>query len=227
DWLQRCLDALPLLGRLAEQEGRRRALPDLPEVAPDFVATTEAALAARVRAQAETDRLRARIALLERRVQDSEPNAAVLAEAAVIEALHQRLAVYRQWCDELVGLETDGADAEQRLRGGMRDLGVEGEPEAVEALRVQAGDALRLGEVATALDTAEAARQANRDAAQQAREDLERSEAQLAALPEEEVTALRAALSATAGAAESAKGLAEREAAVATARAKVDRQRDL
>ncbi|AGA91152.1 hypothetical protein Thimo_2416 [Thioflavicoccus mobilis 8321] len=227
DWLQRCLDALPLLGRLAEQEARRGTLPDLPEVAADFVATTEQALAARAQALTETDRRRARIAQLERRVQDSEPNAAVLAEAAAIEAAHQRLAVYRQWCDELTGLEADCAEAEQRLRAGMRRLGIDGEPESVEALRIQAADELRLEETATALDQAEAAWRENHDEAQQACEALERIDARLGALPDEDVEALRAALTATAGAAEAAKGLPQREAAVAAALAKVERQQGL
>jgi uncharacterized protein YhaN len=227
DWLQRCLDALPVLGQLAEQQARRAALPPLPEVGPDFIVTAERALAARDRASSDATYLRERIAQLEARVRGSEPSAEVLAEAAAIGSVHQRLAVYRQWCDELVGLEADRARQESALRAGMARLGLDGQVEVVDALRLPIADELRLREAASQLDLAEAARQRNRDAATDLRQALDKVETRLGALPSDEVGALRAAVRATASAAELVQGLGQREAAVAAALARRDQAHGL
>jgi len=55
-WLQRCLDALPTIGQLDEQERQLAAFEATPDLDPDFVDTAERALAEREEAHERLDR---------------------------------------------------------------------------------------------------------------------------------------------------------------------------
>ena len=138
DWLQRCLDALPTLGQLSEQEQRLAQLPATPNLDVAFVNTAEQALIERDQIQIALNQLNLRIEQIESRVRENQPSTDVLARAAEIESIHQQLAVYQQWKNEQVSLEADLARADAELQAGMRELGVSGEPDVVESLRALA-----------------------------------------------------------------------------------------
>ena len=224
DWLQRCLDVLPTLGQLSEQEQRLAALPTMPDLGVEFVNTAERALVDRDQAQVALSQLNLRIERLEARVRENQPSTEALACAAEIESTHQQLAVYRQWKAELVGLEADLIRAESELQAGMRELGITGEPGAVESLRARAADELALREAARAWDAAMEALQDNQDKTVRIERELEKLGNKLAALPTSDVTALRSALAQTAGAAEAVKEFSKRAAALKGALKKVEAQ---
>ncbi|MEA3275148.1 MAG: AAA family ATPase [Pseudomonadota bacterium] len=227
DWLQRCLDALPTLGQLSEQEQRRAELPAMPDLGSDFVDTAEQAIEERDKAQAELSRLTLRTEELKDRVRDNQPSKEVLAQSAGIESVHQQLVVYRRWKNEQVSMEADLARAESELRAGMRQLGITGEPDAVESLRAQAAEELALREAAGNLDSVAERLQAYQDETARIKRELDKAAKKLAALPTADVSALRSALARTTGAAEAAKGLSEKEADLTTALRKLERQHGL
>ncbi|MBK1705281.1 ATP-binding protein, partial [Halochromatium glycolicum] len=157
DWVQRCLDALPVIGALAEQERLRAGLPPLPDLGPGFVEQTEQALGRRDAARVRLTELQRSIDRLAHRVDENQPDQRLLARAGEIEALHEQLAVQREWRNERAALEAERASLAAELGAGMRELEIEGEPAAVERLRAGAEAVLTLREAATALEAAAAA----------------------------------------------------------------------
>lgn len=228
DWVQRCLDALPVIGALAEQERLRAELPPLPDSLPDrgpgFVEQAEQALAARNAARTRVTELERSIARLEGRVAESRPDARVLARAGEIEAVHEQLAVQREWHNEHAALTAEQARLATELAADMRELGVDGDPEAVESLRAGAEAVLALREAASALEEAAGAAQAQRTKLQERRQALTQLEQQLAAEPAPDPGALRDALTRTQAAAQLAAKLPELDAGLAAAARDCDHQ---
>ena len=227
DWLQRCLDALPTLGLLENQEQRRAELPSTPPLGAAFVTAGEQALATNERAVSALQGLSQRIDRLRDRVRAHQPEPLVLARAAEIESLHQQLAVYRQWRTEQVALRADAARREAEVRAGMGKLGIAGEPPAVEALRIAAAQELALREAAAALTEANEALRLNDERATTLKNDLVNLRRQMAALVNLDVTALRAALADTVGALEAVKALPARQAELESAELRVVAQHSL
>jgi uncharacterized protein YhaN len=211
DWLQRCLDALPAIGELGEQERRRAELPDMPDLGAEFIDRTEQAIDERDQASTLLSQSMLKVEQLEARVRDNQPDTAVLQHAAEIEAAHQQLAVYQQWQNERIGLDADLASAEAGLRAGMQSLGIDGAFEQVETLRARVADELALREAADALDVTDAALRENGVERERLARTLTKNADQLAKLPAADVSALRDALAATASAAEAQRGLAGKQ----------------
>ena len=221
DWLQRCLDALPTLGLLDEQERRLAELAPTPPLGAAFVADSEQALAVRDGARSLLEQLNLRITSLRTRQREKLPDREILARAAEIGSLHQHLAVYRQWHTEQVKLRARCAQSELELRAGMRQLDIDGEPDRVESLRARSADELALEETAQALresrqelqvSDAERARRSN---------ELTQLRGKLSALVTVDVSALRSILAETAGAAEAAKSLPRKQVELASAESAV------
>ena len=227
DWLQRCLDALPVIGKLGEQERRRAELPQAPALGADFIDSTEQSIAKRDRMREQLSQSQLRVEQFQQRVRDNQPDAAVLERAVEIESAHQQLAVWRQWGDERAALEADLVRAETGLRAGMRSLGINGEPEVAEALRVVVGDELALRDAASALDAADAALRDKTVEHERLTRSVQKTTEQLAKLPAADVTSLRDALAATASAAEAERKLPARHDSLTEARARLADQHAL
>ena len=214
EWIARCEDALPAVGRLSEQLQRLSELPPLPEVSSDFVARVRAARVEVAATHGEVDHLRTRITALQRQLAECEVSPAVLEKAATVDRLHQELGSYRDhkkaWSDR----ETKLAGIAPALRAGMQNLGLEGGPEAIETLRL--GSAARLGceEAARGLKLAAAGQETNTAQIRELTTRIAARKNQLQSLPEADLTPLRAALASAAGAMEADRTLvaAEREA---------------
>ncbi|MDP2431178.1 MAG: AAA family ATPase [Pseudomonadota bacterium] len=212
DWLGRCLDALPTLGRLRETEARLGELPRLPALSDDFAKEVEAAQNRLVQTERTLESLKQRIGDLTTRRDTLTPRAEVLAHAAEIVALAEGLAVYRQGRD---ALSVDRAEAEQveaGLRAGLLRLGLHAEPADIADLRIPLAEELALREAATALVDAERAGEEQRLAAARLAAELEKTRARLALLPQTDAFALREAQAVAAPAA--AFDLAGKEAAL-------------
>ena len=110
-WLTRCEDALPTIGRLEEKERELTQLAGLPELASDFIPRTRAARKAVADAQLEIQRLGAQIGRLESRLAECRVVPGVLDQADRLDQLHQDLGGYRDRKKALATLEISWLDS--------------------------------------------------------------------------------------------------------------------
>ena len=95
-WISRCEDALPTVGRLSEEVQKLTQLPSLPDLASDFAPRAKAARKAVGEAQAEVQRLTVQIGKLNIQLQGCQTAPAVLAETDSLDQMHQDLGTYRE-----------------------------------------------------------------------------------------------------------------------------------
>jgi uncharacterized protein YhaN len=207
EWMTRCEDALPTVGRLTEEMRKLEELPGLPELSGDFVERARAARKAAGDAHAEVLRLTTHIAKLETQSADCRISPALLAESDALDRLHQDLSVYGDRKNSQTQLETELAGLETDLRAGMQNLTLSGGFFELETLRL--GSAVRLvcEEAAGALQKALDAREKVTEKTEDIRKQIETRETQLIALPETDLACLRDALAAAAGATDACKTL--------------------
>ncbi|MDB6138316.1 MAG: hypothetical protein JWO94_1388, partial [Verrucomicrobiaceae bacterium] len=148
DWIQRCLDALPTLGRLQAKEQAMASLPTVPQVSAGFVEEARDALRIQSQMATELRRCREDIGRLQAALGQCRPREDLLAREAEVEALHQQFGVYHEQCLRLAKREAELAAQEPELRGGMRDLGIAGDIDVLETLRLTAAEAVRVKELA-------------------------------------------------------------------------------
>ncbi len=214
EWIARCEDALPTVGRLSEEMRKLDELPEMPALAADFVGRARTARKAADDARAEVLRLTAHIARLETLMADCRISPALLEDADALEGLHRDLSVYRDRRKSLTRLESELAGLEAGLRTGMQNLALTGGFSELETLRL--GSAVRLAceEAAAALQRAMEERDKAAEKAEDIRTQIETREAQLKTFPETDLTCLRDALAAAADATDAAKTLSAAESEV-------------
>ena len=213
-WLERCEDALPTVVRLAGEREKLALLPPLPELAGDFTSRARRAQEAVGPAHSEVQRLTAHIARL-RTSLDACPTApAVLAEAEVIDPLHQDVGVYRERKRAAADLQTDLAGLEPFLRVGMQNLELTGEFASLEVRRLSTPLQLACETAARNLQKALHEQVANADKVESLRRQIAEQEEALRALPETNLEGLREALAVAAEASEADRTVAASEAEV-------------
>ena len=214
DWLRRCLDALPTLGRLRETETSLNALPPLPAMPAGFAEGAESTRNRLAQAEQTLGDLQRRLGDLVTRRDSLAPRAAVLAHAAEIDVLVHGLAVYRQGRDALAAETTEAEQLQTGLRAGLLGLGLPVEPGDIADLRIPLAEELALREAAEALKQAELASEEHRREGERLAAELEKTTARLRRLPPSEAAALRDAYAASAAAAALALALPGRDAAL-------------
>jgi uncharacterized protein YhaN len=214
EWIIRCEDALPTVGRLSEEVRNLEALPWMPEVSSDFVERARAARKAAGDAQAEVSRLTAHIAKLEAHLAACRTSPALLAAADALDRLHQELGVYGDRKKSLIDLETELAVLEASLRAGMQDLELTGPMSELETLRLSSAARLSCEESANSLQNTLEEREKHKEKTKGIKTQIETREMQLMALPETDLARLRDALSAAAGATDANKKLSAVESEV-------------
>ena len=207
EWIIRCEDALPTVGRLSEEMRKLEALPLMPDVSSDFVERARAARKAAGDAHAEVHRLTTQIAKLETQLAGCRISPALLAEADALDRLHQDLGVYGDRKNSLIDLETELAGLEAALRAGMQNLELTGSMSELETLRLSSAVRLACEEAANDLQKALEEREKHKEKTEDLKTQIETRETQLKALPETDLTRLRDALSAAAGATDANKTL--------------------
>ncbi len=207
EWIIRCEDALPTVGRLSEERLKLEALPWMPDVSSDFVERARAARKVAGDAHAEAHRLTIQIAKLETQMASCRISPALLAEADVLDRLHQDLGVQGDRKNSLIDLETELAGLETALRAGMQNLERTGSLSELETLRLSSAVRLACEEAANDLQKALEEREKHKGKAEDLKAQIEIRETQLKALPETDLTRLRDALSAAAGATDANKTL--------------------
>jgi uncharacterized protein YhaN len=214
DWIARCEDALPTVGRLNEARLKLDALPVLPEVSSDFVDRARAARKDFSEADRELQRLTAQIAKLEAQRAACEISSGVLAVAESLDRLHQDLSVYGERKHHLVDLETALAGLEPALHAGMQNLGLTGSISSLDKVRLTSSLKLACEEAASNLEKAVEEREKLKEKRQAISSQIEARESQLKDLPETDLTALRDALASAAEATEANKTLLAAESEV-------------
>jgi len=214
EWITRCEDALPTVGRLSEEMRKLEAIPLMPDVSSDFVERARAARKAAGEAQAELSRLTSQIAKLEEQLAGCLTSPAFLAEADALDRLHQDLGVYQERKNSLTDLETELAGLEATLRAGMQNLELTGSFSALETLRLNSAVRLACEEAAGDLQKVLDEREKNIEKAEDLKTQIKTRETQLQALPETDLTNLREALSIAAGATEADRTLSVSESEV-------------
>ena len=207
EWIARCEDALPTVGRLGEEVRKLEALPLLPDVSSDFVSRARAARKTASDAHAELHRLTTQIAKLEMHLADCHSSPALLAGAETLDRLHQDLGVYGDRKNSLLDLETESAGLEASLRTSMQNLELTGGMSEIETLRLNSAVRLACEEAAADLRNALAEREKHKEKTQDFKTQILTRQTQLKALPETDLTRLRDALSAAAGASDANKTL--------------------
>lgn len=213
-WIDRCEDALPSVGRLNDEMRSLSELPALPEVASDFV---ERATSARTAAGASSDKVRTlteQITRLDSQLASCVTSPKVLAEADVLDVLHQNLGAYRERKKTLTKLKEELAGIELMLRTGMKSLDCPGGFESLETLRLSSAVQLSIEEDANALQSALSNYSAHGAKAEELKTDIENDETELALLPETDLTPLREALADAAEATEANKTLTVSQIAI-------------
>lgn len=213
-WISRCEDALPTVGRLNEEQQKHAQLPPLPEVSSDFVTRAQEARQAVAGAQAEVQRLTAQLGKLQSQLAGCQTAPSVLAEADALDELHQNLGAYRERKKLLADLKSCLAGLEPHLRAGMRHLQITGDVESLESHRLGTPVRLACEEAAAALTLAVSEQNANAGRGESLRSQITTLEAQLLSLPETDLTPLRDALAVAAEATDADRTVAAGESEV-------------
>ena len=207
EWISRCEDAIPTVGRLSEEMRKLEMLPLTPDVSSDFVERARAARRAASEAHAEVNRLTTQIARLEEQLKSCQTSPDLLAEADDLDLLHQDLGVYRVRKNSLTDLGAELAGLEATLQAGMQNLALTCSLSDLETLRLNSAVRLACEEAADELQKAQDQHEKNIEKTEDLKTQIKTLETQLQALPEADLTNLRAALSVAAGATEANRTL--------------------
>ena len=213
-WISRCEDALPAVGRLNEEMQKLAQLPPLPVLASDFATRAQAARIAVNEAQAEVQRLTTQIGKLQIQLQGCQTNRAVLKEEDILDQLHQDLGAYRERTKSLATSQARLAGLEPLLRVSMHTLELTGEFATLESHRHTIPVRLACEEAAGALKAASTEQSANASRAEQIAAQITALETQLQALPETDLTGLREALAVAAEATQADRTISASEVEV-------------
>ncbi len=214
EWIIRCEDALPTVGRLGEEMRKLEVLPWMPDVSSDFVERARAARKAASDANAEVNRLTTQIDKLKTQLASCQTSPALLADADALDCLHQDLSAQGDRKNSLTDLETELAGIEATLRAGMQNLELTGDMSELDTLRMSSAVRLACEEAANDLQKAMEERQKHREKTEDLNTQIKTREMQLKALPEMDLNSLRDALSAAAGATDANKTLSVSESEV-------------
>ena len=213
-WVSRCEDALPSVGRLNEEMKSLSELPTLPDVASDFVERARLARSAVSASSGNVQALTTQVKQLESRLGKCVTSPKVLADANTLDVLHQDMGAYREQKRAMAKQKEKLAGIEPFLRAGMKSLGVPGDLESMETLRLGSAVQLSCEEAANALRVSLRNHIQNSDAAYAVKNTIESDEKDLTFVPETDLTPLREALADAAGATEADKTLTVSQAAV-------------
>ena len=214
-WLSRCEDALPAVGRLAEATRRLGQLPSLPELAGDFLERARAARAAVRETSAEVERLTAQTDKLRAQLRNCRTAPALLAEAESLDELHQGLGAWRDRQQASLDLKASLAGLEDLIRSRMRTEEITGGFESLDRHRVSNPKRLACEEAAGTLRNVLLDQAANTAKVDELEQLIRDRESQLDSFPDLDLTVLRDSLTVAAEATVADRTLAASESEVA------------
>lgn len=213
-WITRCEDALSAVGSLAEEQLKLAQFQDLPDLASNFAPRAQEVRKELAEAQAEVRRLTAQIDRLQELLKGYPIVPVVLAEADMLDQLHQELGAYRTHKNARDDLQTELGEIGTFIRAGMQNLQLAGEFASLENRRVSSPVQLACEESASALKLALAEQAKNSEKIEGLRIQIAAQEDQLQWVLEQDLTALREALAVSEGATEADRTLLTSESDV-------------
>ena len=213
-WIARCEDALPTVGRLSDELEKLAQLPPLPDLASDFIPRVQVARVGVSKSGAEVQRLTAQIGDLKAKSENCHTAPAVLAAADSLDHLHQDLGAYRDRKKSLADLRAALAGIEPLIHAGMQNLRLTGEFASLESHRLSSPARLACEEAASALKSALAGQASNASKEEDLIRQIGAQETQLRSFPETDLTALRDALAVAAEATDADRTFSSSESEV-------------
>jgi uncharacterized protein YhaN len=213
-WLIRCQDALPTVGRLDAARVELGQLGTLPEVAGDFIARAREARDRLAAERSQVQRLELQSARLRARLAEVPAKPPVLDHADAVEALHQDLGGYREQRKTLARLQSSMAALDLAIQSGMKDLELDGGIDSLEARRLGSPALLAFREAAARLTAARQEQAAGAGKAAELGTAIATCERQLQRLPVADLTGLREALAIAAETTDADRTLATGQAEV-------------
>lgn len=207
DWVGRCMDALPTIGKYNAEMAMLSELPALPEVGSDFVTRARSARDAVKDATRKVEEFSSQRAQLQRNLEQCQIAPEVLEVEDSLDALHQDLGAYRARKETNVTLRGKLAGIEPALRSEMQSLGIQGEFESLESLRLNSVTRLRVEEAANELIDTLRLQDDCKGRTQKLKSQMELQSRELESLPETDLEPLREALAIAAEATDASKTL--------------------
>lgn len=214
DWVGRCEAALPSIGKLTGEMKLLEELPDLPNVANDFVARAKAAWAGLGDFSRNVESLSAQIAQLESKLGACATSPQVMAVADELDSLHQDLGAYLAWKKTRTILQGKLAGIEPSLLTGMKSLGIQGAFESLDELRLGSAANLRIKTAAEAVSEASRQREETGTKLESLRSAIDAHQHELQSFSDADLEPLRQALAIASEATESYKTLEVSRSAV-------------
>lgn len=207
EWLSRCEDALPAVGRLCEETRNLETLSGLPNLSAEFVERARVARRTVDQTQAEILRLQAQITKLQSQSVECRFSPELLAEADALDRLHQELRVYLDRKKIHTQQEMELAGLESALRSGMLKLSLTGDYTELELMRLNSAVQLGCEETAAALQQAKKEYNRVLEKAEDVRKQIEARESELKETSVTDLSRLRDALETAAEATDADKTL--------------------
>ncbi len=135
-WLERCLDALVMVGKLREHEAELGKLPNIDGLPESFAGDLRTARADSLAREAEVRRLTSELARIRQQMSECSPSAPLLEQAAVIDHIHAHLGAYGNDKTSLARKQGEAATALDSIARMCKDLGITESFENLEPLRI-------------------------------------------------------------------------------------------
>ena len=134
-WLERCRDALVMVGKLRDHEAQLVGLPKVDGLPESFARELLAARAAKQAKEAEVRRLAGELERIQEQMASCTPNQTLLEKSAAIHQIHANLGAYTGDKTALARKQGQAATAKETISRMCKDLGIIEAFENLEPLR--------------------------------------------------------------------------------------------
>lgn len=135
-WLERCRDALVMVGKLRDHEAQLAALTKIDGLPESFARELLATRAAKLTKEAEVRRLMGELERIREQMATCTPNQTLLEKAAGIHQIHANLGAYTSDKTALAKKQGETSTAKETISRMCRDLGITEAFENLEPLRI-------------------------------------------------------------------------------------------
>ena len=217
-WLERCRDALPVVGRWRECLKQLAELPEMPDLSEKFDESIKQARSDWRTVQNQIEPTEIQIAGLQTQVDACQLAPHVLAEQSEIDRLHSGVAVYRNQKQTLAKKQTEAEQAKRHLAVTCRELEITTPLAELEPRRLSQVKLLEAEQNARTLTTARENLNAAKETAEALQKEIDRLKQQRIPADTEDLQALEKAFGETKNCEDLANGLTARITAAETAR---------
>lgn len=215
NWLERCRDALPVVGQWRECLRQLAEIPALPELADSFGLEIQEARRSWRGARERIEPLTIQLESLQTQAASGNLAPGVLAEEAEIERLHSGIGVYREQQQQLATRRTEAAQTKLKIEAACKNLEITTPVAELENKRISLVRFLAIERTAAALAAAGQDLTAATEKIHSLDKEIEALTQQRSPATADDISALEQAHARTKSLEEIAKGLAASEASLA------------